>query len=85
MAEDGSNVNRNNFYGTGYMSTINVPFNAKPEFVKSFGTINYEGSRAKITNFDTEDAHFAGTTTDNWLTGVYSDNAGIAAGRTVTA
>ena len=84
MAEDGSNVDRNNFYGTGYTSTINVPFNEAPQSVKSFGTINYEGSIAKITNFDTEDAHFAGTTTDNWLTGVYSDNDGIEAGRTVT-
>jgi len=83
-AEDSTTVPRNNFYGTQYTSNITIPFNAEPESVKGFTAINYEGSIAKITNFDTEDAHAEGTTNDNWLTGVYSSNNGIEAGRTVT-
>jgi hypothetical protein len=78
------NERRNNFYETQYTSDVTLIFNDAVEAVKSFGAINYEGSQAKVTNFDTEDAHTTGTTTDNWLTGNYSTNAGIEAGKTVT-
>jgi len=43
---------RNNFYGVQYTSDITAIFNDTPEAVKSFNTINYEGSQAKITNWD---------------------------------
>ena len=47
-----ANQTRNNFYGTQYASDITVLFNDSPEGVKSFGAINYEGSQARVTNFD---------------------------------
>ena len=47
---------RNNFYGGStyaaakqYESNITLVFNDKPEAVKSFNTINYEGTQAKVT------------------------------------
>ena len=45
-------------------------FNDNPGSVKSFNTVNYEGSQARVTNFDTE-------TTTNWLTGDYSTADGL--------
>ena len=47
-----SNALRNHFYGEQKASDITVLFNDSPEGVKSFGTINYEGSEARVTNFD---------------------------------
>jgi hypothetical protein len=44
-----TNETRNNFYGSQYYSDITVMFNDQPESIKSFNTINYEGSQAKIT------------------------------------
>ena len=75
--EDDNLVNRNNFYGTDYNSTINVPFNAAPQSVKTFNAISYEGSTARIVNFDTE-------TTNNWLTGDYSVGDGLETNNMVT-
>ena len=51
-----SNETRNNFYGSDYDSSITLLFNNTPESVKSFGAINYEGSVARISNFDLESA-----------------------------
>ena len=44
----------NVFYGVQYNSTIDVLFNEMPGSVKSFNTINYEGSQAKVTEFISE-------------------------------
>ena len=63
-------VAANNFYGAQYYSDITVLFNDNPGSVKSFGTINYEGSQARVVNFDTE-------STSSWLTGNYSVNDGL--------
>ena len=41
-------VNRNTFYGTFTNSSINVIFNEAPDSIKSFRTLNYEGSQSKI-------------------------------------
>jgi hypothetical protein len=47
-----NNVNRNTFYGQSLVpSEIEVVFNDMPGIVKSFKTINYEGSQAKIDQF----------------------------------
>ena len=43
-----SNQTRNNFWGTQFESTITTIMNDNPESIKSFNTINYEGSQAKI-------------------------------------
>lgn len=37
-------VSRNNFYGTQYQSTLTTVFNTEPSTIKSFKTINYEGT-----------------------------------------
>jgi len=40
-------VDRNNFYGVGYNSSVNVLLNDLPGTIKTFNTINYEGSQSK--------------------------------------
>jgi len=72
-----SNEARNTFYGNPYNSDVTVVFNDNPGSVKSFGTINYEGTQARITNFDTESS-------DAWLTGDYSSNDGLSTNSSIT-
>jgi hypothetical protein len=40
----------NNFYGEQYDSSVEVLFNEGPGIVKSFQTLNYEGSQSKVTS-----------------------------------
>jgi len=40
-------ADRNNFYGVGYNSSVNVLFNDSPSVIKTFHTLNYEGSESK--------------------------------------
>ena len=42
-------ADRNTFYGIFEDSWVDIVFNETPEVVKSFKTINYEGSQAKVT------------------------------------
>ena len=42
--------NYNTFYGVHYPSTIKAVLNAEPSVVKTFNTLNYEGSQAHVTN-----------------------------------
>jgi hypothetical protein len=49
------NLNRNNFYGTQYFSTITNIFNNEPSSVKIFKTINYEGTSGWTANKITTD------------------------------
>jgi len=44
-------VSRNYFYDQHYNSEVEVLFNESPGSVKSFTTVNYEGSQAKIEQF----------------------------------
>ena len=71
------NETRNNFYGTQYESWVTILFNDTPESIKSFQTINYEGTQSKIINFDTE-------STSSWLTGNYSSGDGLTTNSSVT-
>ena len=41
-------VDANKFYGENYSSTIDILFNDNPSSIKSFGSINYEGSQSKV-------------------------------------
>ena len=41
--------NYNTFYGTHYPSTIKAVLNAEPSVIKTFNTLNYEGSQAYVT------------------------------------
>ena len=43
-----NNKTRNNFYGVQYDSSVKFIFNDAPGSVKSFKTLNYEGSQARI-------------------------------------
>ena len=47
---------RNNFYGVQYNSSINVVFNDLPGIVKSFKTVNYEGSQGRVNAFNQQTA-----------------------------
>ena len=49
-----TNETRNNFYGSQYTSSATLVFNDVVEAAKSIGSINYEGTQARITNFDDE-------------------------------
>ncbi len=42
---------RNNFYGVQYKSTITAMLNSEPSTVKSFNTLNYEGTQSKVNQF----------------------------------
>ena len=47
-------VDTNTFYGEALVpSTLDVIFNQSPEVVKGFTSINYEGTQAKITGYET--------------------------------
>ncbi|MDB4334690.1 hypothetical protein N9988_00505, partial [bacterium] len=55
------NVNRANFYGVQYVSSIKTIFNTNPSLVKSFQTVNYEGGSnwsmaSLVTNEDNANA-----------------------------
>ena len=43
-----TNETRNNFYGAQYESSVKFIFNDAPGSVKSFKTLNYEGSQARV-------------------------------------
>ena len=45
----GQIINRNTFYNSFRPSSIDIMFNEMPGSVKTFRTVNYEGSQAKIT------------------------------------
>lgn len=47
-----TNVPRNSFYGVDYNSSITFVFNDQPSLIKTFKTINYEGSNGwQVDNF----------------------------------
>ena len=49
-------VPRNNFYNTQYTSDVTLVFNDMPEVVKSFTAINYEGTNARVDEWDFQSA-----------------------------
>ena len=52
-----TSVNRNTFYNIFSNTSINIIANTSPSVVKSFNTINYEGSHSKVT-FNAEDDQY---------------------------
>ena len=66
LHSDDAASGRNNFYGTQYFSSITPIFNDAPGSVKSFQTINYEGTQAQVIansrTGTTSGAHNATTT-----------------------
>ena len=43
----------NNFYNSQHVSTIDILFNDEPSVIKSFKSVSYEGSQAKVNQFTT--------------------------------
>jgi hypothetical protein len=78
-----TSVDRNNFYGLENLSSITTLFNGSPNAVENFATINYEGSQAKVTEFDSQTIEYYnndysadGTGELNGLTTVAAQNDG---------
>ena len=68
-----SNDTRNNFYGVQYESSLTAIFNDQPGSIKSFTSVNYEGTQAKITKELTDNNYynlkdFTGWYLDNFVT-----------------
>ena len=60
-------VNRNTFYNQDLVpSTLEVVFNEVPGSVKSFKTVNYEGSQAKVTKETSDNEYFNLEDVDGW-------------------
>ena len=59
-------VNRNTFYDKYNESTLEIIFNEIPGSVKSFKTINYEGSQAKVTQELADNEYFNLTNVSGW-------------------
>ena len=70
------NTVRNTFYGTAYETSLNVLFNDVPTSVKSFKTLNYEGS-------DSRKYTYGGTITKDASGNALSSNITIGAGTTL--
>ena len=59
-------VDRNTFYGNFDNSTINVVLNDAPGSVKSFHTLNYEGSQSKVNVNLTDGEYYNLQSKDGW-------------------
>ena len=65
----------NNFYGDQYNSTINILFNEMPGTVKSFKTLNYEGSQAKVIQELSDYDYYNLTSKEGWYATIQTDLA----------
>jgi len=65
-----SNTDRNSFYGFKTPSSVQFVFNPQPNFIKTFKTVNYEGSNGwEVSNFisDSTGQDPSVTPAGNWL------------------
>ena len=56
----------NNFYDVQYDSSFTFMFNENPSSVKSFNTLNYEGTQSKITKNTTDNEYYNNSAKDGW-------------------
>ena len=56
----------NNFYDTQYDSSVTFMLNEQPSSVKSFNTLNYEGTQSKITENDTDNEYYNNNAKTGW-------------------
>ena len=56
----------NNFYNVQYDSSVTFMLNENPSSVKSFNTLNYEGTQSKITENDTDNEYYNNNSKDGW-------------------
>lgn len=83
LHSDDATDGRNNFYGTQYFSSITPIFNDAPGSVKSFQTINYEGTQAQVIA-NSRTATTAGSTTTTTLS-ITGSKEGLTVGQVVTS
>jgi hypothetical protein len=60
------NETRNNFYNIQEQSFVDILFNEESEKVKSFASMKYEGSQAKITQNLTDGEYYNNIAKDGW-------------------
>ncbi len=66
------NTTRNNFYGTQYDSDVTFVFNEQPSVIKTFKTLNYEGTQARVeANTNTTEGEYYNLTAQ---TGWYAED-----------
>ena len=65
-----NNTTYNNFYGTQYYSDVTFVFNQEPSTIKTFKTLNYEGTQAKVDqNINTDEGEYYNLTAKTgWYT-----------------
>ena len=61
-----TNTTRNNFYGVQYESKVKIIFNDAPDVIKSFNTINYEGTQQKIIKNESDNQYYNLNTKKGW-------------------
>jgi hypothetical protein len=64
-----TNEDRNNFYGNQYDSYVSILLNRGPSIIKSFTTVGYEGSLARITQDKNNPDYYDNTSKDGWYVG----------------
>ena len=61
-------VDRNTFYNRFFPSSVNVILNDGPSIVKTFRTLNYEGSQTKVTASHGDNQYFNLANKEGWYT-----------------
>ena len=74
-ALSGEEINRNTFYNIPKPSEITIIFNENPGIVKSFKTLNYEGSQSNVNALDAYQVYLPGTIDPVTGVGVINPNA----------
>ena len=60
------NETRNNYYGVQYNSKVKVVFNEMPDMIKTFKTLNYEGTQAYWQQNLTDSEYYNNQTVNGW-------------------
>jgi len=74
-AISGEEINRNTFYNIPKPSEITIIFNENPGIIKSFKTLNYEGSQSNVNALDAYQVYLPGTIDPITGVGVINPNA----------
>jgi hypothetical protein len=61
------NDTRNNYYGVQYQSSVKLLFNDMPDQVKTFRTLNYEGSQAKWNQNLNDNQYYNNVAKNGWF------------------
>ncbi len=61
------NDTRNNYYGIQYQSSVKLLFNDMPDQIKTFRTLNYEGSQAKWNQDLNDNQYYNNVAKNGWF------------------